>query len=280
MLDYKSYARKWLGAICPPNGPVLCGQSLSTSPRHPQRISTRKASCHQQCRAGGRSTIGHRSSAFNLSYNEDDPAPRALSRLFFRLTPDLNGDGPPGYDQTGGGPIWNNILEFAIFQDFGGDEGGGDGELDLSTDGCIYEFFDDDNELQSVFLAGHPLITFDSQGFPYELTTNQAGDRSLNDAVYDLDFLFDSTAPGYQFPGSNPLDPDGNNNPTFPIDDWITAAPSPGNGYILAFRTSSSWANAQTLNAAINFAEMRPVAGNGDVFSADPGDNYPEFPDL
>ncbi len=167
--------------------------------------------------------------SFTMAFDVTKPAPRALRNLVIQLTPDETGK-HRDYLKCTDDPRVDEILEFGIFRDLGKD--GPDGVLD-DTDVLLLAW---DNAGNKVYPADSPSANYDVSG--------------AGDLYYDLNFI-------------NP--PDGGPRP---FDEWITAGPGDGNGYIVAIRTSAVWRNGITLGYHVTLAEM--ITYNPDTL--EPGD--------
>lgn len=174
--------------------------------------------------------------AFTMTYSESDPAPRTLVELSYTLTTDrFPGERP--YNVAGRYPLRNDFLQFAIYRDYGAD--GPDGVLQLDPSQPYLD------EL---------LTTWDSNGYPYEIPKGYDTSglpiyfTSDYDLTYDLSLTFDPRQEGFTRYFTNPY------APKFPYDKWVTSSVDPYNGYIVAFRTSSSWETNMTLGYYLHSA--------------------------
>lgn len=209
--------------------------------------------------------------AWNMFFSPEDPAPRALNRIEFRL--------------RGDGLQFSDILEFGIFEDRGGENGAPDGIFGaLQTDNGqdLDDVPNDDPPL--------PIVTFGAEAYPYNI------DPVPNDLNYNLSLLFDPRAAGFSYNG---FEASGDIvNDTFPREEWFEAGPDfqsrpGGNGWILAVRTSSLWESGDQLRIEVETAIMSPIfnelvalPGGGITFAqrigsfAEVDDSYtPNFPE-
>lgn len=212
--------------------------------------------------------------AFSMTSPEPpDFAYRTLVNLRYALVFDRFDEPPRPYDTSGGAPSRDNILEFALFRDFGPD-----GDPDQ-----VYE-----PAFDSLFL------TWDAYGYPYEtpLGLDTQGNyvysftNNPNNMTYNLDFTFDATKPPcIGTPPPDPCyrvdDPYNSSNPMFPYREWVTTGVEPHNGYFVAVRLSSTWPSGRTLGYILFSALMYRYyddffTGERVVVPPPPDDSYPE----
>ncbi|NIA16364.1 MAG: hypothetical protein GWP08_20075, partial [Nitrospiraceae bacterium] len=162
---------------------------------------------------------------FAMTYG-DDPAPRVLKTLNYRIT----SDNAPERSWPRGVPSEDELLEFGLFWDNGPGEDGPDQILQLDP---------------SAAYPDNLLLTWDNHGYPYDTT----GEGDLD---YQLDFLADIHD---RFAESDYT----------PYSDWVLAGNEPWNGYIVAFRTSSVWSSGTSLGYSLYGAAMWTYSYDVDI---------------
>ncbi|MCX8064224.1 MAG: hypothetical protein N3G21_03545, partial [Candidatus Hydrogenedentes bacterium] len=197
---------------------------------------------------------------FNMKYNPDQPAPRTLTQLYYKLTGELDTE---------------DILEFGLFAD-SGPEGKPDDTLDLLYDGRLVYV---EGTLNSFRVEpGQPMITWDRYGYPYEMP-NSVGVFS-EDLTYNLNFTMNPQSsefdPGDPFeavpPRSAPptelfpfvkLNEDGtiDTSDGYIKKQWVTAGADPWYSYIVAVRVSYKWNYRNTMGVTLLSARMQPYTG-------------------
>jgi len=198
---------------------------------------------------------------FNMKYNPDQPAPRALTQLYYKLEGTLEPE---------------DILEFGLFVDWG-PENKPDDEFDLMYDGRLVYVRGTANAFRVD--PGTPMLTWDRYGYPYEMPNSYG--QFLEDLTYNLNFTMNPQSSLY-----DPIDPFAAVNPRnspptelFPFvkinntdgsvdfaggyasKQWVTAGPDPGLSYIVAVRMSFKWNNENTMRTSLLMARMQPYSG-------------------
>ncbi len=195
-----------------------------------------------------------------LQYDPKNPAPRALTRLTFRITTDKKGSDVRHYLETNA-PTEDNFLEFALIPVLPGK-----GKVPSSAPIGL-------NDLPDNTLFGPPVFTWDAHGYPYELPTSAIAEDldagiirgpgnnffQVNDCYYDLSFVADSTKPNFPLDELNNFDGFTSAVPKIPFNKWLLAGGSEdGNNYVLAVRLSSTWQTGTTMTFELLNAVMQP----------------------
>jgi len=197
---------------------------------------------------------------FTMKYTPDQPAPRTLTQLYYRLTGNLDPE---------------DILEFGLFVD-SGPESKPDDEFNLTYDGKLVYVPGTSNAFR--IEPGEPMLTWDRYGYPYDMP-NSLGEFS-EDLVYNLNFTMNPHSSEYDPADPFEAVPPRNAPPTelFPfvkikedgtIDQedgyikkqWVTTGPDPWYNYIVAVRVSYKWNNSNSMGVNLLLARMQPYTG-------------------
>jgi len=182
---------------------------------------------------------------FTMGYDAENPAPRVLKTLTYRIRADKRSYGELNYGNQGG-PNISDLLEFALFKETYSRKEEYNNQLDPNYDQLLYKWNSD----------GTPLAQILTQN-PY----------SPDGLTYRLNFIGSGT-------------PD---KPDYPVvtapnqDEGFE-----GNSYIVAVRTSATWRSQITMACDVLRAEMVKLNG---IFprntDGDPIDEYdPNFYDA
>ncbi len=182
---------------------------------------------------------------FTMGYDPENPAPRVLKSLVYRIRADKRSDGELNYGNQGG-PNVTDLLEFALFKENYTKREEYNNQLDPYYDQLLFKWNSD----------GTPLAQL--------LTQNPYSPEGL---TYRLNFIGSGT-------------PD---KPDFPVETAPKQDEGfDGNSYIVAVRTSATWRSQTTMACDVLRAEM--VKRNG-IFprnaDGEPIDEYdPNFYDA
>lgn len=161
---------------------------------------------------------------FTMGYDPENPAPRVLKSLVYRIRADKRSDGELNYGNQGG-PNISDLLEFALFRENYTKKEEYNNQLDPYYDELLFKWDSD----------GTPLAQILTQN-PY----------SPDGVTYRLNFIGSGT-------------PD---KPDYPVvtapnqDDGFE-----GNSYIVAVRTSATWRSQITMACDVLRAEMIKLNG-------------------
>jgi len=183
---------------------------------------------------------------FTMGYPADNPAPRLLSSLVYRLRPDKRDPDDLNYGNQYG-PFLSDILEFGLFKESdGGDKG--DLVLDVDYDQLLYVWDNMGNTDFGTIATLLPDLTEEGLSLAYE-----------------LDFIGDGTA----------------SEPQFPIlAEAVTDNGLNGASYHVAVRTSATWRSQTTLGCDVLSAQMVKESGAYPLKDGKPVDSYtPNFSD-
>ena len=226
---------------------------------------------------------------FNMKYNKQDPAPRALTKLIFTLKADPNQGGTTA-------PTEQDFQEFALFRFPGALPDNADTVRSLIAVGSASEAEVDTANSRYRFAR------WDNKGWPYEMPVNQpvspdegrvTGPNGLvyqiNDANYRLNFTLDTTNPLFpvgevdQVQGFSNNGPKRGATPIVPERDWVVAGPGDGYSYVVCVRLSASWPAGRSLIYQLDRALMQPYVydfgTNNWVLFAAPINDQGEFVD-
>ncbi|HOH52241.1 MAG TPA: hypothetical protein PLI98_16025, partial [Candidatus Hydrogenedentes bacterium] len=203
---------------------------------------------------------------FNIKWAGDDPAPRALTRLTYRLKADPVSMADRGYVNNIA-PQESDYLIFALIPVYNLD---GEG---LPAAESVQVGLPD---IPGVVSYGSPKCEWDSHGWPYAMpirgatggTLGPNGLRySINDNTYNLSFIYDAADAAFPTTGDSPIDAPRGSVAEGPFhaysddpeeNDWIVSGPGDGYSYIVAVRLSSAWQTGASLSMEVTNAIMQP----------------------